>query len=129
MNVYHTSLTVSNGTCISRYDKEINQKFFNPGGTPQTSAPNLELLNSVLYPNPAVTEVYFEAFLSDAANSTIVLYDILGKVLYTEQITESDEIQLSIPVNTLQTGSYYVRLTAESLKGNVIRNYKLIKSN
>ena len=129
VNVYHTSLTVSNGTCISRYDKEINQKFFNPGGTPQTSAPNLELLNSVLYPNPAVTEVYFEAFLSDAANSTIVLYDILGKVLYTEQITESDEIQLSIPVNTLQTGSYYVRLTAESLKGNVIRNYKLIKSN
>jgi len=128
VSIYYTSLTVSNGICISRFEKAINQKNFNPG-TPESSAPNLELVDDAVYPNPSVDLVHFEVLLSDEASSEIVLYDVMGQILYRRNIADSKEIKLEIPLDELSTGSYFIRLNAESLKGNVVRNYKIIKSN
>jgi len=127
VNVYVTSLTVSNGICISRFEKAINQKHFYDY-EPTAPVSRLELLDGRLYPNPATDVIHLEAYLNDKADCEVILYDITGHILYRQKLDPSKEIELDIPVQALETGAYFVRFNAESLKGNVVRNYKIIKS-
>lgn len=125
--IYHTSLTVSNGFCVSKFTKDINQKTFFPDDV-KPAAPSLELVEVKVYPNPVTDELHFDAELSAKADCRIALYDMLGKLVYTEQLGIADSIHMTVPVTGYMNGAYFLRFEAESLKGNLLETFKLIKT-
>ena len=61
-----------------------------------------------LYPNPFVSEL---RILSDVSNFDIVVYDILGKIMYQQKIESN---QASINLSKLETGTYMVEIITKN---------------
>ncbi|MEZ4858654.1 MAG: T9SS type A sorting domain-containing protein [Flavobacteriaceae bacterium] len=64
---------------------------------------NNELASVVIFPNPAKHSVT----IANAENATITIYDIVGKVIATQN---NISISQEIGVSNLQTGTYFVKI-------------------
>ncbi|MFT5237386.1 MAG: hypothetical protein ACI9M9_000978 [Flavobacteriaceae bacterium] len=69
-----------------------------------------------IYPNPASSVLN----ISNAENSTIEVYNILGQILYTKNDISIEE---QIQVSQFTTGTYFVKIT----NGNAVKTIKFIK--
>jgi PKD repeat protein len=127
VDTFYTSLTISNGICISRYEKAVNSKdfvdsVFNPAAA-------LDFVDVQLYPNPANEHATLAIQLSDKASIRVQLCDALGNILQTDEIFNEYGILIDYQVTHLATGVYFVRIEAESLKGKISDTRKLLTSN
>lgn len=126
VDTYQTSLTVSNGFCISTYSKEVNAKDFFEGEN--NDATSLSVEDFIVYPNPVSNELTIEFMLTDNATTNLKMYDLSGKtVVDFGQIENEKDIQVKRDLTDLAPGSYYLNIQATSLKGNVQKVAKLIK--
>ena len=69
----------------------------------QTSIHQSNVFEIQVYPNPFVSEIT----ISDAANSSLQIVDLLGKVVYTQQIDQAVE---TIQLGDLASGVYFLRI-------------------
>jgi hypothetical protein len=103
------NLTDSDGTII--YSTNGN---YGSGETTQFSSNGLlganqsELDAISLYPNPASTVLN----LKNAENATIQVYDVLGKMIFSQENISMDE---QINVANLQTGTYFMKISKDNL--------------
>ncbi len=103
------TLTDSDGTVI--YATNGN---YGAGETTQFSSNGIlgvtqsQLDNISLYPNPASTVLN----LKNAENATIQVYDILGKMILSQENISMDE---QINVANLQTGTYFMKISKDNL--------------
>lgn len=126
VDTFYTSLTVSNGVCISTYSKMVNAKDF----VIQTDGPVafLEQIDFSLYPNPVSTILNYHYLLNDEATTDVVLYDMTGKVVkYVGHIENERSASFEIDTYDLMPGVYYLGMKAQSLKGNIKQTLKIIK--
>ncbi|ASS50046.1 MAG: hypothetical protein CHH17_15190 [Candidatus Fluviicola riflensis] len=126
VDTFYTSLTVSNGICISRFEKEINQKFFSDSVA--DPAAQLDFNNVILYPNPASTLADLVIELNDYAEISVILFDPLGNIIETAHESGKKNLSVQYDTEALAAGIYFIRVNAESLKGKVTENLKLIKT-
>lgn len=127
VDTFYTSLTVSNGICISRYEKAVNQKDFIDSIFGPVSA--LDFTEIQLYPNPADDQATLVIQLNDKATIKVQLCDALGNVLHSHEVFNDNELQIDYPLRDLASGVYFVRIQAESLKGKISDTRKLLTSN
>ncbi len=103
------TVTDSDGTVI--YATNGN---YGAGATTQFSSNGIlgvtqsQLDNISLYPNPASTVLN----LKNAENATIQVYDILGKMILSQENISMDE---QINVANLQTGTYFLKISKDNL--------------
>jgi hypothetical protein len=89
----------------------------------------LEFTDFSFYPNPATLHINFNAGLNDAATLTFYLTDLTGRIIITEKTAALNRFEKGIDVQQVANGIYFLTLMAESLKGNIIRTTKFIKTN
>jgi hypothetical protein len=89
--------------------------FFSTNGFLDIGANELE--NISIYPNPAKTTLN----IANAENSIVVIYNILGQVLYTKT---NISLQEEILVSQFVKGTYFVKIT----NGNAVKTSKFIKN-
>lgn len=126
IDTFYTSLTVSNGVCISTYNKMVNAKNF----VIETQGPVafLEQVDYGLYPNPVTSILNYNYVLNDEASTEVILYDMTGKVVkYVGQIENERSASFEIDTYDLMPGVYYLGMKAQSLKGNIKQTLKIIK--
>jgi len=86
-----------------------------------THLSNLQL-NVQVYPNPATDIITVNLFSVPSETIQIRIYNILGKEVYTNTFTYSNQKELSIPVPFLSNGAYEISFTS----GNYIKTEKII---
>lgn len=74
---------------------------FDSDGVLRTEEVNL--INVSVYPNPATTAVN----VTNAVGKDLLIYDILGKVVYSKNNISNDEV---VNVSQLTTGTYFVKI-------------------
>jgi hypothetical protein len=75
-----------------------------------------------IYPNPFNSEVVIEAESNFSKESTIEVYNVLGKKLFTvNEKLKSGKTNLNL--SSLENGVYFIRLT----NGNLSTTKKLVK--
>jgi subtilisin family serine protease len=79
-----------------------------------------EILEVVAYPNPAITELKFK-FPNQVTAMELVIFDILGKRLSTENITKLNPVT---DISNLAQGVYFVQLKFD----HKIKTIKIIKN-
>ncbi|MEA3443357.1 MAG: C25 family cysteine peptidase [Bacteroidota bacterium] len=90
-------------------------KVYNPVGAEDIS-------NDVSFgvsPNPACNILYLTAQLSDAQKADVRIYDILGEMItmpYVDYQFKAGKNKLSVPVNELNSGIYFIEVSGEKLK-------------
>lgn len=125
---FSVTLEVSNGFCSDKITKEINVMFRSKAGNLSGAITKLELLTYAVYPNPGINHVQVEFSLNEYAPVELSLYDLNGKVLYTQSAKESMYYSERIDLESLANGLYFLRLSATSSKGNISRISKIIKT-
>ena len=126
VDTFYTSLTVSNGICISRFEKEINQKFFSDSAADPVAQLNFN--NVLLFPNPTTASADLVIELNDYAEVLVIFFDPLGNILETMNESGTKNVAIHYDTASLAAGVYFIRVSAESLKGKVTENLKLIKT-
>ncbi len=127
-NTYMSSLTVSNGYCISTHSKEIKQKSFFEK-TPSAPVYKLDFDFINLYPNPTDNSSTLEIELNDLASLDIKLFNSLGQLLQLDSYENIKKLTLNYNLEELSSGLYYISISSESVKGSLSKRFKLIKSN
>lgn len=74
-----------------------------------------------IYPNP--TEHYFILECKPQVNTKIVLYDMLGKVVYKSDLKNE---KMQIDVSQYAVGAYNIQIISN--EKSILKNYKLIKN-
>lgn len=123
---FNVSLTISNGYCTSKIEKTLKVLRKTPEIPKDISS--LQLIQFAMYPNP--TEETFNTIfeLNDRASIHFLIYDISGKMIYDENWNETALLQEEITIPDLRNGMYLVEIIAESNKGYVKKNGKLMIS-
>jgi len=83
-----------------------------------------------IFPNPAVRYVEINFFTKQKGQVTLVVYDALGKNIYSQQITcYGVDLIHRIPVSNLPNGSYMLSITLNSNLGFPVKQgaYKILK--
>lgn len=126
VDTFETSLTVSNGFCISTYYKTVNAKDFFIGDNSDASSLSIE--SFIVYPNPLTNDFTIDLSLTDYATTKMAIYDANGKLTVDfSSIEDEKQIVLTRDLSDLNPGVYYLSVQSTSLKGNVNRVAKLIK--
>jgi hypothetical protein len=100
---------------------------FQQGNLFATNVTNPELSSTdfKMYPNPAISKVYFEVNNKNAKGDFIVeVYDITGRKIIHENLGVFNQELKDLNVSSLKSGIYLVKVTIGSFNGDVI---KLIK--
>jgi hypothetical protein len=126
VDTFETSLTVSNGFCISTYYKTVNAKDFFIGDNSDASSLSIE--SFIVYPNPLTNDFTIDLSLTDYATTKMAIYDANGKLTVDfSSIEDEKQIVMTRDLSDLNPGVYYLSVQSTSLKGNVNRVAKLIK--
>jgi PKD repeat protein len=125
---FSVTLQVSNGYCTDKLTKSLNLLFRQTMPSAQP-VQKLEFTDFSFYPNPATLHINFNAGLNDAATLTFYLTDLTGRIIITEKTAALNRFEKGIDVQQVANGIYFLTLMAESLKGNIIRTTKFIKTN
>jgi hypothetical protein len=80
-------------------------------------APNFDLKNFVLYPNPVKDILNIS---SETTITNIAIYNLLGQEVMTKSVNDTEN---SIDVSNLTSGTYFVKVTAD----NTVKTSKIIK--
>ncbi len=129
VDTFYTTLTVSNGICISTYQKMVNQKDFVSIEPTPTPGASLEINQMNIYPNPSSGLLHVEIGLNNTANLTIVLSNTLGQRLQHDFFEEKSTFLMDYDLTNFAPGLYYIQITAESLKGKIAKMTKILKTN
>jgi PKD repeat protein len=123
---FNVSLTISNGFCTSKIEKTL--KVLRKIPTVPKDITSLQLIQFSMYPNP--TDQTFNTLfeLNDKASIRFSIYDISGRLVYQENWSETALLQEETTIPDLHNGMYLVEILAESNKGFVKRNGKLMIS-
>lgn len=79
-------------------------------------------LSTMVYPNPFKDVVMFSFSKSPGNVISLIVFDLLGRPVYSEVIKNESNI-ISVNLNNLSTAEYFVKLTAN----NYIFSTKIIK--
>ncbi len=125
---YNVSLTVGNGYCSSTLIKAVEalKKVETPAKPPVYK---LELVDFSFYPNPTTNDVNITIALNDYATIYFAIYDTTGRVVYSQNESNSLGINQNISLTGINNGMYFMQLNAESGKGTVRHKDKIIKLN
>ena len=64
-----------------------------------------------VFPNPVNSQLSFNITAPSSGNGSLLIYDILGRLLYSKEVTLDEGYQtLEIPVADLPNGSYQMLL-------------------
>jgi hypothetical protein len=103
------TLTDAEGTVVfytnGQYGSGKTEQF-SSNGVLGVSQSELDAIS--LYPNPASTVLN----LKNAENATIQVYDVLGKMIFSQENISMDE---QINVANLQTGTYFMKISKDNL--------------
>ncbi len=105
--VYTISLTVESGGCSNTYTDTIH---VNHGvGIKEVTAASL---NAGIVPNP--NDGTFDVVFDKAVNTavTVKLYDMLGREVYKNEFTGTDDNKVSVAASGLPNGTYAATITA-----------------
>lgn len=83
--------------------------------------PDIDLLMSV-YPNPSTTLINLSVQNMDLSNLSYQLFDVQGKLLVSQKITNS---QTSIVMEEYATGSYFLNVINNQTE---LKSFKIIKN-
>jgi hypothetical protein len=89
---------------------------------PITSVESKDMLNFMVYPNPANDEVYVR-FEGDVEKVQLELYDLRGAKLKSEQAISAE--RLSVNLQGLPEGVYFIRVI--TAKGSGIRKFSHLR--
>lgn len=69
-----------------------------------------------LYPNPATERITLSIDLAQETGAEVVIYDILGRVVFTKQWGEPEarNVQTEVNVSSWKAGTYYLYMTTTS---------------
>jgi hypothetical protein len=111
------TVTVLGGMIENQNDEAMTENYaeFTTQGPSGISE---QFSNVNVYPNPA----YNTLFISDAQNSTITVFDLYGKLVYSKEIMSNLE---QINITELSSGMYIIRLINENnvseMKVNIVK--------
>ena len=83
--------------------------------------PDIDLSMSV-YPNPSTTLINLSVQNMDLTNLSFQLFDVLGKLLVTQKITNN---QTSIVMEEFAAGSYFLKVSDNNAE---LKSFKIIKN-
>jgi|ERR1035437_249823 hypothetical protein len=94
----------------------------NPSGRMATTDPVTPPMNVSVYPNPTNTTINI-ALSQDSleTESTLVLYDMSGKIVYS---TKTSSLQSQIDVSTFDAGTYLLKIT----RGKKYATFNVLKN-
>lgn len=126
-NTFSVTLQVNNGFCYDEITKEVRLIFRGEPDTLQHAAV-LKWESLIVFPVPIADEFSIHAELNHAAKLKIELSDCTGRKVL---VKEYDEMALLIDRLKLDVanGIYYLNVLAQSNRGTISRNIKLIKTN
>lgn len=89
-------------------------------GSPNTGLRKVSTnITSAIQPNPANEELRIRFTSTHAEKATVLVLDITGKTVYTEQVKlQKDQNELTIPTSELNNGIYFVRIVSEHVQSN-----------
>lgn len=106
--------TVTNGFSV--------QQGFQQSNWGKIMQQNTLSLNTTVYPNPFKDVVNFSFSKSPGNDISIVVFDLLGRIVYTDVI-KNEENLISVNLNNLSSAEYFVKLTSN----NYIFSTKILK--
>lgn len=126
VQTFNVSLTISNGYCTSKITKTL--KVLRKMPEIPKDITSLQLIQFSMFPNPT-DETFNTIFeLNDKASIHFAIYDISGRMIYQENWNETALLQEETTIPDLRNGMYLVEIIAESNKGFVKKNGKLMIS-
>jgi hypothetical protein len=98
--------------------KDNSKTFYYWSGTSPNSTPETIISNLSIYPNPITNYVYVKN-LDSSGKMLLELFDILGKKVFSEQVSNNGKVNLQI----LDNGVYIYQITGEGSKysGKIIK--------
>jgi hypothetical protein len=123
-NTYYVNQTIGQKSVIGTYKNknyEIRQGFQQPITLAKIANQNNLELSALVYPNPVEEKVNIRIAENLKTKLTITVYNVLGKLLYTNK---KDYLQkFSLDMKFLSSGNYFLKLSANGKN----QTYKLIK--
>ncbi|MBL6963269.1 MAG: T9SS type A sorting domain-containing protein [Bacteroidetes bacterium] len=94
-----------------------------------TTTVGLKLLNNreinlKLYPNPGKDQLFIEGSINNASKLSIQMYDLTGKLLLEDKQHVHGDFLLNLKVDHLNTGLYFIEISADNQRGTITRFYK-----
>ncbi|MBN2778239.1 MAG: PKD domain-containing protein [Bacteroidales bacterium] len=125
---FQVVLAASNNYCMDTISKLISisgtKKTFIPLDVQEAPSESLiEIVSSDLYPNPTKNECYYELQLNRQTLIILDLYDMGGRILYSEHIDNASYVFKTLELGALQPGMYFLRMRYS----NKSETYKIIK--
>jgi len=77
-----------------------------------------------IYPNPTSDMAIIEGNSSSPDNISCTVYDINGRVQYSLTTCIEGDFRISLPVNTLTSGCYFVKISGNSIDNQIFRLIK-----
>ncbi|PBQ32312.1 hypothetical protein CNR22_11205 [Sphingobacteriaceae bacterium] len=126
---FSVTLEVSNGFCSDKITKQLSVLFKQSPIQIQRPVRKLELLSLMAFPNPSNSYLNISFELNDYANIEMKVYDLTGKLLL-ENSAENSITNFSV-INTCEfkNGLYFLHFQSHSLKGDINKTLKFIKTN
>ena len=133
-DTFDISLTVNNGECDARLQKQIIVQGYTKSWYGQKELPPIKeeapslyvgFVNSKLYPNPNSGQFTLELSLTKKAETKIYLYSITGHLIDIQKLSGSEEYMLEYNMQYLKNGIYILKAIA----GNDAETYKIVIGN
>jgi hypothetical protein len=83
-----------------------------------------------VHPNPAIDNVEITVSINGNSTMRLVLYDVMGKQVYTREIAVSNKVRMAqVPVAALPQGTYMLSVYLNSPDSKMIRrgSFKILK--
>ncbi len=125
---YSVTLEVSNGFCTDRITKQLSA-LFKQINFSQQPVSSLELVTLNLYPNPANTQVTIDCVFNALTDAEVQVFDISGKQIVSRTLENQKTYFLHLKLDEFSNGMYFLVVNAQSVKGNVSKTLKFIKTN
>lgn len=71
-----------------------------------------------VWPNPSSTILNIKIEHTDYIQPTIILHDLLGKVIFKQQLSNSNNFLINIPTNNISTGNYVLSIATPSISNH-----------
>jgi hypothetical protein len=117
-----TTLGNLNNTLTQGFQQPFSNTYFIV--EPNTSNP----VQVLAYPNPVVDQLNISIENAKLADYRVMLFDVLGQLLFDENIQPGFNAiaQISINLNSFSSGNYYLRVLSDK---HLIQTGKIIKIN
>ncbi len=108
---YTCTVTDANG-CITIVNVTVPEAI-NPGVFEYEGLSRFDI-----YPNPTEGKVVFDIELDETGTIELQILNVLGKVIYSESISQVSKIRYEADLSKLTNGVYFIQLKSESVNAN-----------